>query len=487
MSEARNPVHAAPVAETQEVVVELDRSVRWPGLLLLWAGAKWLVLATLLGLLGSLKFHAPGLLADAPWLTYGRLQPAFWNILIYGFALQSAWGVGLWLVVRMGRTPLTYPVAAVAGAVVWNLGVLIGVAGVLAGDSTGYPGLELPGYATPLLLLGCGLISLSLLMTFRARQVVQLEPTQWFLLAAIFWFPWVYSSAQLLLVASPLRGIMQAIVAWWYGAQLSWLCLGFLGLAILWTLIPLLLQRPLYSRYHALLAFWMLVVFTGWRGIPTGAPVPAWLPGVSTVFAMLSLVPVLAVALNVHHTLAGRYREVLHNKALLLASLGALAYLLAMVLGILQQLPAVGRITELTFFGPGVQGLWIYGFMGCTLLAMSYVLVPRLLPTAFPSKGLMTIQAWTFVAGTLLHALPLILGGVAQGQSLAQAPERVFMEAFQPGLMALRLSTLGDLVLLVSAVLYGVNFGRGLLLSLRGSCSPWVAEVLRPEPVEAAR
>lgn len=487
MSESRNPVASSSwVPEAAVAPSPEELSARWPVLLMVWAGAKWLVLATLLGLLTSLKLHAPYLLADSAWLSYGRVQPAFWTLLVYGFALQSGWGLSLWVLMRVGRTAVALPWAAITGACLWNLGLLVGVIGILAGHSTGHPWLEVPGYATPLLLLGCALISVSLLATFRARRALELEPSQWFLLAAIFWFPWVYSAAQLLLVSSPVRGIMQAVVAWWYGAQLMWLCFLFLGLAILWELIPRLVGRSLHSRYWALFAFWLLVVFAGWRGIPNSAPVPAWMASVSTVFAVFTVVPLIAVALNFHRTLAGSYRSMSGDPVRLIALVGVLACVGFVALGVLQSVPSVADVTGLTLLGPGVKAVGIYGFLGCTYMAVSYQLVPRLLPGAFGSRTLGRLQVGTWIVGLVLHAFPLVVGGFAQGAALNQ-PDREFMDAFRPALMSLRLSTMGDLLLLVSALAYALNFGRGWVSTGRRCFEPWVAATLKVESAEVSR
>ena len=49
------------------------------------SGAAWLLVATLLGLISSIKLVAPGFLG-IDWLNYGRSQPAFLNALLYGWA-----------------------------------------------------------------------------------------------------------------------------------------------------------------------------------------------------------------------------------------------------------------------------------------------------------------------------------------------------------------------------------------------------------------
>src|ERR1044071_4903998 len=130
----------------------IDASCRWPLLTLFVGAVIWLVLNSVLGLITSIKLHAPGFLADCAWLSYGRVSPAQTNALIFGFASQAAVAVALWLLCRLGRTRLTLPWLIIISALFWNLGLSIGIAGILAGDSTGISGLELPRYAAPTLL-----------------------------------------------------------------------------------------------------------------------------------------------------------------------------------------------------------------------------------------------------------------------------------------------------------------------------------------------
>src|SRR5271155_3959570 len=92
-----------------------------------WSGHRWLVIGLALGFLNSLRFHAPGLLADCAYLSYGRVHAAQGSALLYGFGVQAALGVGLWLLCRLGRTQLAGPFAVFLGAFVWNFAVTVGV------------------------------------------------------------------------------------------------------------------------------------------------------------------------------------------------------------------------------------------------------------------------------------------------------------------------------------------------------------------------
>jgi cytochrome c oxidase cbb3-type subunit 1 len=486
MSQVSVPPSPIRAVEPQDETARAEASARWVLLLLFWAAAKWLVLATLFGLAASMSFHAPRWFADTAWLGYGRMQPAFWNALLYGFGVQAGLGTMLWLLVRLGRAPLAFPATAFAGAYLWNLGVVVGLVGIFIGDSTGHPWLEMPAYAWPILFIAYLLVGLSALGTFSRRQDPELQPSQWYLLAAVFWFPWVYSTANVLLLCTPVRGILQSTVAWWYDAQFLLAWFGFIGLAVLHDLIPRLMGRPLYSRHHALLTFWLLVAFSGWRGIPLGAPVPAWMGSVGTVFAVFTLVPLVTLATNICGTVRGRLSGIRARWPLSLVLFATAAYFTAMVLDILRSVPEVSRVIEFTFFLPGVQQLFLYGFFAMTVFAVVYVAVPRLLPQAFPSCKLIGVHIGCFATGVVLQSLPLILGGVAQGLALND-PNRAFTDAFKPALMAFRLATLGDLLILIGVLVWAVNFGWGLVRMCRECCGPILRDAVRTQPAEAAR
>ncbi len=285
-----------------------DRSCRLPLLVLFVSAAVWLVLGSAFSLIASLKFHSPNFLADCAWLTYGRVRPACNNSLLYGFCLQAGLGVALWLFTRLGGTTLAQRWLVTVGAILWNAGVTAGVLGILAGDSTGFENLEMPRYGALVLFLGYLMVGLGGVLTFHQRRQRALFASQWFLLAALFWFPWIYSTAELLLVMFPVRGVAQAVIAWWYSGNLQVVWLGLVGVATVFYFLPKLTERELHSGYLAQFAFWTLILFGSWCGIPNSAPLPAWMPALSTVASVLTIIPIVTVALNIYGTLRGGRR-----------------------------------------------------------------------------------------------------------------------------------------------------------------------------------
>src|SRR5580698_8392987 len=93
---------------------EIDASCRLPLLFLFVSAAVWLLIGSVLAMVATLKFHAPNLLADCPFTTYGRVHPAHLNAFIYGFAVQAGLGVLLWIIAHLGRTRLALAPAILA-------------------------------------------------------------------------------------------------------------------------------------------------------------------------------------------------------------------------------------------------------------------------------------------------------------------------------------------------------------------------------------
>ena len=137
-----SPADAGDPGCSPASLAAIDASCRKPILLLFGAGVVWLMIGTVLALLASWKLHEPALLTDHAWLTFGRIRPAHTHAVVYGFAFQAAMGVTLWLVSRLGRTPLWHPGIATCGALFWNLGMVI--AQQPTGGSTGIEWLEFP-------------------------------------------------------------------------------------------------------------------------------------------------------------------------------------------------------------------------------------------------------------------------------------------------------------------------------------------------------
>jgi cytochrome c oxidase cbb3-type subunit 1 len=114
----------------------IDRSVKGPVLFLFLNGAFWLMASTVLGVLASIKSFAPEFL-DVSFLSFGRLQPAHVNALVYGWGVQAALGVMLWLMARRtGQELRSGKSLMIVAGVFWNIAVTLGLIGILTGGNT---------------------------------------------------------------------------------------------------------------------------------------------------------------------------------------------------------------------------------------------------------------------------------------------------------------------------------------------------------------
>jgi cytochrome c oxidase cbb3-type subunit I len=445
-------------------IAEIDGSCRVPLFTLFVSGAVWLVVASIFGLLASLKFHSPNFLSSCACLTYGRAHPAATNALLYGFAVQAGLGVALWIIARLGETKVAQPWLIAAGSKLWNFGLTIGVIGILAGDSTGHEYLEIPRYGVVFLFIGYLLMAFFSLVTFHNRKERALGPSQWFLLAALFWFPWIYFTANYLLVShTPIRGVTQAIVAWWYSGNLNLVWFGLVGLAVIFYFVERFMERPLYSRNLVLFTFWTIILFASWSGVPNSAPVPAWIPSISTVATILTVVTALSVMVNIYKTCGRGCSRTENPTPGKFIAFGTMAFVIAWLMNVLSAVPGVSSVTNLTWFGVGQWQLNVFGFFAMTMIGAMYHIVPQVTGLEWPSAKLARNHYWIAALGIILIAAPLAIGGIVQGFNWANVKVSN-VDVAKHALMFLRASTVGELLILAGNLML---LGNLVALSVR--------------------
>ena len=434
----------------------VDASLRLPLLALFGGAAFWLVAGSVLAMIASIKFHAPGFLAACSWLTYGRVQPAADDALLYGFCIPAGLGVALWLLAQLGQVPLHGAMVPVVAAKLWHLGVLVGLIGILSGNSTGFAWLEFPRAGSVILFFAYLLLALWAMMNFAARHERALYPSHWFLVAALFWFPWIYSTANLFLVAWPARGVVQFAINSWFTNNLLFVWLALVGVGAAFYFLPKFSGRPLQGYYLALFAFCTLVLFGTWCGIPPGAPLPAWMPALSSVAATLTVVPVLAVGVIAWQTVCSSTHSGPKGGPFCFIRFGLASFVLASLMLIATACPRISRVTEFTWFGPAQTQLQLYGFFAMTMFGAIYHLLPRVVGFEFPFPKLARVHFWISLFGVVLLVLPLAIGGVEQGLKLNH-PDVGFMDAMKATSPFLRISTIGLMLLLFGNLLFALN------------------------------
>jgi cytochrome c oxidase cbb3-type subunit I len=443
------------------------------GMLALFAGATvWLLVAALMGLRDSFNFHAPALLSGHGWFSYGRVHAAGNAALLYGFGVPSVLGLGLWLLCRLGRATLAGPGLVAIGAVLWHSAVALGVAAILCGQATGIEYFPMPLWCACLLMAAYLMMGVCALLTFHQREAGRLYPSQWFVVGSLFWFPWIFSTAALVLLYRPERGVLQASTAWWYAQNFDSIFLGFAGLASAFYFIPKLLNRPLHSHYQAALVFWTLALFGSWGGLPDGAPLPSWIISLGVAGTALTALPILSVAANFCQTAHKDLNRLDADPTLRFTYVGLIFWIIAGAQHIVGVVPSVSSLTDFTWFDAAQKEMFHYGFFAMTVFGALYHIVPQLLGlenSAWCPKLLKWHFRLTFI-GVMLSYLSLLVAGLGQGILLADAGNS-FVDVMRRTMLPVRVSMMGDWLVVFGILLFLLNFAGVLAKSCRQCCA----------------
>jgi cytochrome c oxidase cbb3-type subunit 1 len=462
--------------EHKSKVAEIDASCRIPVATLFASAIFWLLAGTFFAMFASLKLTFPTMLSDFSFLdigpitqrftnelsgafTFGRLRSAHLNSVIYGWASQAALGAGIWMMARLCHIRLRNPRFILGATMLWNFGMVIGVIAILGGQSTSIEWLEFPTYAAFPIFLGFGLVSIWAVIMFRFRKPGHVYVSQWYILGALFWFPWLYGTANILLLMQPVQGTLQAIVNWWYGHNVLGLWFTPIGLAAAYYLIPKVTGKPIYSYYLSILGFWSLALFYSWNGMHhlIGGPIPVWLQSASVVASVMMLIPVITVAINHHMTMKGHFGALKYSPTLRFTVFGAMSYTVASLQGTSMAIPSLNKITHFTHYTIGHSHLGLYAFFTMIMFGAIYYIMPRIVGWEWPSSKLIRIHFWCTAIGAGLMITTLTVGGLIQGLAMndAEIPFNAVITYVQP---FLHVRSLSGMLLTIGHIAFAVSF-----------------------------
>jgi cytochrome c oxidase cbb3-type subunit 1 len=409
-----------PSANNRTEQMEIDASAKWPVLVFFAYGLGWLLLGGLMQLAAAMQLHSPGFLAGCEWVTHGRLAPAAQNALVYGWGMNAAFAFGLWLMARLSATTLRHGGWLFVAAKFWNTGVALGVLGILGGYSTSFELLEMPRFVSLLLLAAYALVGVWAITTFSIRNTENVYASQWYLFGAAFWFPWIYTIAQVMLFKAPVRGVLQPIVNAWYVHGLYGLWFIPVALAAIYYFLPKLLGKPVSYYYLAPLAFWWLVGSTALAGGSRliGAPVPVWIPTLGIVANMMLVLPLVIIGLNFLGTLSGRLGLVNGSLSLRFIVLSIAGFLLSSVLGLALSLRSFAAFAQFTLLTGLRDWLVLYGCFSTAMFGAAYFFLPRLTGREWRSTALVQAHFGATALGLVLVTVGSLGAGWQQAHLL---------------------------------------------------------------------
>jgi cytochrome c oxidase cbb3-type subunit I len=451
-------------------------AVRVPVLTFFVSAVFWLLVSSCFGLLASTECHRPGsltILSNLPWLTFGRVFPAFQNALVYGWLSTGAMGVAIWLLSRLCNTAYRTSYLPVLSGVTWNIGVGVGILSILGGGANGRALLDFPFPAAFLLLLAFLFFGIWAVVVIWNRESGSVSVSEWYIFAALLCFAWSFTTANILLnlplsLIGPAPGVSQGAIHAWYEKSLFGLWLAPLALAVAYYIIPKSLEKPIYSYKLALLGFWAWIGCAAFSGMAVfiGGPFPVWMVTMGIVANVLALVPVLAVAANFHMTTRSAAEPGGSSLVFRFVALGAMMFTFYGFEAATNSLRTIGQFTQFTLVSLGQNHLFLYGFCSLILFGAIYYLLPRLLDRRIIFEGVAEFHFWLGLVGFALLWFDLTIGGLIQGFGLQDA--KVSMDAIgdllKPFLM---IQSVAALIIFAANVAFAIAVGLILLVPAR--------------------
>ena len=303
----------------------------------------------------------------------------------------------------------------------WNLAIVAGSVTLLLGFTQSREYAEYIWPIDILVLLTFALIFYNLFRTVLARQERLLYVSVWYALAALLFTFWIYFFGNA--VWNPgtgaIRGIADAVLAWFYGHGIVGLFLTPLAIAARLLRHPYRERRPLFSHTLSLLGFWsILYLLPSYRRPPPAPDADPHLaqgrgrhrfPGHAPARARRASQPLA------HHE--GAARELHANVGGKWVFAGLVWYLIVCLQGPFQSLPIIQRVTHLTNWVIGHSHIAVLGIFRLHRHRRDLFLHPEDHGQAPYSTKLADIQYWLVLIGASGFFFVLTMAGLIQGNA----------------------------------------------------------------------
>ena len=400
----------------------IDKSTKWVVSFFIASAGLWLLAAALLAYCAAAKLTDPFFLSTFEFFTYGKVKIAQANAFVYGWGGNSIFAVTIWIIARLAQAELRGRFLLITSGIIWNIGITLGLMGILDGHMNSHEMLEMPSEIWPLLFISYSIIASLVIVTHRSRSNHETIAPQWFILGSLLWFPALFIIAWNGLEINPARGTLQAVLSMWFGQSLIWLWLTPFALGVAYYLIPAIIGRPIDKYYLAIFGFWCIALLAPWSVVHhlEGGPVPMWIPAIGTVMSIAMIFPIAVASTNFHATAFKDIGIVWNSLPLRFVIFGTLSYTISSYIGVIFSLPAVAKLTQFSIINEFHFNQRVYGFFSMIVFGAVYYMLPRITGKEIP-KGAKSFHFWTSALGVLMLLLAYLIGGLTHGV-LAQQP-----------------------------------------------------------------
>lgn len=384
------------------------------------SAAAWLMVATSFGLTGATELVAPDLI-KIPWLLFGRVRPVHTTLVMFGFIGTTYLGAVFYVVPRLMRAPLFSERLAHLTLWAWNLALVAGVITLLTGHTQSREYAELIWPLDIAVLAVLALTTVNALETIRRRTENLIYVTVWYLVAGLIitWVNYAVGNAIWHPSTGSVSGILDAILAWFYGHNVLGLFLTPFAVGMAYYILPRVSGRPLYSHTLSLVGFWSLVALYTHIGSHhlLQSPIPTWLKVLGIVDSLGMIIPVIVALTNLWLTMKGRLGALHDSVGGRFVMAGTIWYFIVGIQGPVQALPTVQRVTHFSNWVVAHAHIGVLGFSAMIAMGTIYFLIPEITGRKLYSDKLADVHYWLTLFGVTSFFMVLTAAGLVQGNA----------------------------------------------------------------------
>ncbi|WP_170126793.1 cytochrome-c oxidase, cbb3-type subunit I [Helicobacter anseris] len=412
--------------------VEYDYSI---AKLFLYSMMAFGFIGMLIGVVLALQLAFPSLNYIAgEYSIFGRLRPLHTNGIIYGFTLSGIWAAWYYLGQRVLKiTYHQHPFLKFIGLMhFWTYIVLLllAVVSLFAGLTQSKEYAELIWPLDLLVVVVWVLWGVSLFGSMGVRREQTIYISLWYFIATFTAIAVLYIFNNLAiptyLVAgvgsvwhsiSMYAGSNDAMVQWWWGhnAVAFVFTSGIIGM--IYYFLPKESGQPIFSYKLTLFSFWSLMFVYIWAGGHhlIYSTVPDWIQTLSSVFSVILILPSWGTAINMLLTMRGQWHQLKESPLIKFLVLASTFYMLATLEGPIQSIKSVNALAHFTDWIVGHVHDGVLGWVGFSIIAATYHMLPRIFKREIYSKKIIEIQFWIMTIGIVLYFSSMWIAGITQG------------------------------------------------------------------------
>ncbi len=384
------------------------------------AALVWLLLGMLGGFVQAYRLTSPAnaeFMKNIAWLNFGRFRIFHTHAVIFGWLTNGFFAFALYAVPKLLNRKIILEKLAMPTFFLMQFALTLGSIGILGGFAEGVEYAEAPWWADIPFALCFVIMVATTIGTIIVSKAKGLYVSLWYIILG-FTFTTLNFVMANTIVAHVAPGAAGAALSglWIHNAVGLWITP--IGNAIIYYLLPVILQKPIASHRLSLIGFWTLAFF-----YPLGgshhyffSPVPWWLQVLAVPLTAALIFVVYTVVYNFFATMKGSWSMMTSNIALRFLTFGIFSYIFTCTQGPMQAFFSMQKIVHFTDWVVAHAHLALFAVFSWWVCAFIYFAWPKITGRQLRSKALSEWHFWLYLIGFFLfYYIPDTIAGLMQG------------------------------------------------------------------------